>query len=72
MSDLAPDGRLVYTLKQAEQVQPYKAGTLRAAALKASDDGEFPPPLDAVRGARDQILIPRQSLLDWFGRFPPA
>lgn len=68
----APDDVLLYTLKEAERVVPYKEGTLRAAALKPADDGEFPHPLRAKRGARNAILIPRSALLAWIDALPDA
>lgn len=60
-------GPLAYTFKQAAdgKVVPFSETTLRRAAFKPSDDGQFPPPLNAKRDSKGRLIVLRTELQRW-------
>lgn len=65
-----PDGRLAYTLKQAEQVVPFSESTLSRALRKTEDDGTFPHPLKGRRDSKGRGVVLATDLQAWLEALP--
>lgn len=62
---LPPVGPLAYSLREAANLLPFGETTLRRAAFKPSDDGQFPPPLNAKRDSKGRLIVLRTELQRW-------
>lgn len=63
---------LFYRLAEAAEVARVSPDSLRRAIKKVRDDGKFPHPLPAKKGARGEYLIRPDALAEWTETFPDA